>query len=110
MHNVFYRFSRCNLRQATIVYRLIGEALIGNFFNGPFLILNQNFDTVYHIRYAVHLRVKLVYTPSVTHSLNQSTRFMLAGLDIGSKMTLKLMFSQEYNRFSLRIAFNSYYF
>ena len=36
----FCRFSKYNLRYATIVYRLIGAAHIGNFFDDPFLISN----------------------------------------------------------------------
>ena len=49
MNYFFYRFSRHNLRYATIVYRLIGAALLRIFFDDPFLIKNQNFGTASHI-------------------------------------------------------------
>ena len=43
MNYIFHRLSRHNLRQATIVYRLIAAALIGNFMRWSLLYLKWKF-------------------------------------------------------------------
>ena len=58
---VFCSFLRCNTRWAPVVYRLIGEALIGIFFHHPFLIKNSNFSHMYLIWHARQLRVNMPY-------------------------------------------------
>ena len=43
MNFILRQFLKYDLRQPTVVYRLIDAALIGNFFDNHFLFLNRNF-------------------------------------------------------------------